>query len=261
MERYYRTLKYAPLTHLHQENWMEHLSLILLWLRVTVKRNLNCPSVELLYGTRISLASQSFFIDHRNFLTLRRFMTVDRLSNLVYKASAKGSNLSFIPILMKSSTYVFVRDQAKFSALQLPYWGPYKAIERHKFFSVRIGKNLVNILLDKLKPGYLDHTWLDVQHTNTWDSSFHTSLDVQPYSESWVRWPKCSHIIPWSIQDIYTYIHILYILAVITVDTHTFICRGLGQRGVTWVDEQESFWKYTKEKDVSPQLRSRDYDI
>ena len=151
MEQYYCSLKSALQTHL----------LILLGLRAVVKLDLNHSSVKLLSGTTLCLLSL-FFLDQS--LKFPDIILVNRISNFAYKQSGKCLNPLYIPTLMKSCTYIFVQDQARYSTLQTQYKRPYKVIERwNKFFSVRIGKNLVCVLLDKLKPAYLLDTSLDVQ--------------------------------------------------------------------------------------------------
>ena len=60
IERFHRSLKSALRAKMNQSNWLEHLLLVLLGLRTTVKDDLKCSSAEMVYGTTLRLPGQFF---------------------------------------------------------------------------------------------------------------------------------------------------------------------------------------------------------
>lgn len=67
VERFHRQLKYALTASTNGRTWVEKLSLIMLALRKTVKEDLKCTSVELVFGTPLALPGQIFSPVSENF--------------------------------------------------------------------------------------------------------------------------------------------------------------------------------------------------
>ncbi|CAI6363078.1 unnamed protein product [Macrosiphum euphorbiae] len=64
----------------------------------------------------------------------------------------------FVSVDLKSSSHVFIRHDAVKKALQMPYDGPFKVIERsEKFFKVDVNGNEKNISVDRLKPAFMPY--------------------------------------------------------------------------------------------------------
>ena len=60
VERFHRSIKSALRARRNQLNWLEHLLLVLLGLRTTVKDDLKCSSAEMVYGITFRLPGQFF---------------------------------------------------------------------------------------------------------------------------------------------------------------------------------------------------------
>ena len=70
-----------------------------------------------------------------------------------------NSRPSHVPNALFSITHVFVRHDAVRVSLQNPFDGPFKVIKRgDKYFKLLIDGRHVHVLIDQLKPAFLDCT-------------------------------------------------------------------------------------------------------
>lgn len=195
VERFHRTLKSALRAVTDQANWLENLPLVLLGLRTAVKDDLKCSSAEIVYGTTLRLPGQFFLQPPQKVLNLTSF--VDRLTanmaNLAYKSPAQVQRQIYVPKLLQTCTHVFVRDLAKSHTLQPAYRGPFKVLERHsKYFVVSINNATQSIAVDRLKPAFLDTTWLSMDTSGITPSAGAPGVVKETVTRSGrrVRWPK-----------------------------------------------------------------------
>lgn len=196
VERLHRSLKASLRAQLMDNTrWLEHLPLILLGLRTTVKRDMECSAAEALYGTTLQLPAQYFFEAPKKVMDMTAF--VDRLTTKMAKMaySPSGSNRNMVPYVPKgleTCTHVFIRDTERRHSLQPPYRGPFKVVERqNKFFKVLIKNEEQNISVDRLKPAALEETYLKVSPPNAMpvDMTLQKVEKKKTRSGRHVRWP------------------------------------------------------------------------
>ena len=64
-----------------------------------------------------------------------------------------------VPQSLKQAKFIFVRRDATKGPLQAPYDGPFEVVGRSaKYFTLRLGTQLDNISIERLKPAYLDES-------------------------------------------------------------------------------------------------------
>ena len=72
------------------------------------------------------------------------------------------SRSSFVPTEVPDTTHVFVCVDAHKSPLQATYQGPFKVLERHaKYFKLDLGNREYTVLIDRLKPAFMDEPLRD----------------------------------------------------------------------------------------------------
>ena len=171
VERLHRSLKASLRAELTGTNWLEHLPLILLGLRTTVKKEMNCSAAEALYGTTLRLPSQYFCEPPKKVMNMKSFVErlTEKMAEMAYSPAGRNrTNRIYIPKLLKTCTHIFVRDTARAHALQPPYRGPYKVIEKHdKHYIVQIKNSLQTISIDRIKPAVLEDNYLEVTPSYT----------------------------------------------------------------------------------------------
>lgn len=60
VERLHRQLKAALTAHLNRDRWTDHLPIVLLGLRSSLKQDLGCTTAELVYGAPLCLPGDFF---------------------------------------------------------------------------------------------------------------------------------------------------------------------------------------------------------
>lgn len=169
VERFHRQLKAALKCHRESEHWSDHLPLVLLGIRSSLKTDLRCSAAELVYGTTLRLPGMFFvplsdtpLVDPADYVqtlksTMRALLPVPTRSS-----SQQDSHVD--PALMENS-HVFVRQDAVRKPLQQPYNGPFRIISRtKKHFTVDVNGRQQVISIDRLKPANIltrIHTTID----------------------------------------------------------------------------------------------------
>ena len=125
VERFHRHLKSARLSG---PNWLDELPWALLGIRTAPKEDLDCSSVELVYGAPLTVPGD--FIanhGHHGFQLQRLRDTVGSLAPT--PTSRHGAVPVSVPADLQRAKFVFVRRDAHRTCLQQPYEGPYRVIE------------------------------------------------------------------------------------------------------------------------------------
>lgn len=159
VERFHRQLKSALKAMPDSIHWAEHIPLILLGIRTSLKSDSSCSSAEMVYGTELRLPG-SFFTSSDQSANTPAAPYVSRLKAVMTQlqpASPRTSSSSpvYVPAELRTCQKVFVRCDTVKKPLQRPYDGPYSVVSRsEKTFTVAIkGKQQV-ISIDRLKPAY-----------------------------------------------------------------------------------------------------------
>ena len=160
VERFHRQLKNSLKASPDATRWTEHLPIILLGIRNTVKVDLNCTPAQLVYGTTLRLPGQ-FFSSSSTTPDLAPSSYADRLQSAMLTlkpvSPRQTSIVSHVPKDLHTCTHVYVRTDAVRKPLQPPYTGPYKILRRHaRHFMIDISGKSASISIDRLKVAYLD---------------------------------------------------------------------------------------------------------
>ena len=109
--------------------WSEYLLIVLLrLLRSTIKEDIKSDTVEMAYGTTLRLPGESFIQPNQKATSISNY--VSRLRQLMAKLSFTltfvHSNLTYLPLIINVSGFVFVCRETIKKSLQPNYQGPYK---------------------------------------------------------------------------------------------------------------------------------------
>ncbi|BHF65921.1 hypothetical protein SprV_0200893500 [Sparganum proliferum] len=145
VERFHRQLKTSLMAQPEPSRWSDHLPLVLLALRSTLKADIGCTAADLVYGTSLRLPGD--YVEQ-----LRSVMR-----NLRATPPRASPANSFIPPNLDKCDFVFVRHDAVRRPLQPPYDGPYRVLRRSAKDVVigRSGKT-DTVSIDRVKPAYID---------------------------------------------------------------------------------------------------------
>lgn len=156
IERWHRSLKQAIRCHT-SVHWTQALPSVLLGLRTTFKKDLNCSPAELVYGEALRLPGQ-FFIpseDGLEFDFLRKLR--DHIAALrPVPTSNQSKERIFVFKDLDQCSHVFLRVDAVKPSLHTPYTGPYEVLKRgDKTFAIRVHDKPITVSIDRLKPAHL----------------------------------------------------------------------------------------------------------
>lgn len=158
VERFHRQLKSALKAQSNPQRWHEHLPIVLLGIRTTVKEDLTCSPAELVYGTTLRLPGQFIApvhteVDPSDYVSrLKQHMS----DCTVTPTRAKQGN-TYVPKDLFDSSYVFVRVDAVRKPLQQPYNGPFKVLKKNsKFFTLDVGGKRDTVSIDRLKVAHIE---------------------------------------------------------------------------------------------------------
>nr|VZH94453.1 unnamed protein product [Spirometra erinaceieuropaei] len=125
--------------------WSDHLPLVLLSLRSTLKADIGCTAADLVYGTSLRLPGD--YVER-----LRSAMR-----NLRATPPRASPANSFIPPDLDKCDFVWVRHDAVRRPLQPPYDGPYKVLRRSdKDVLIERNGKTDTVSIDRVKPAYID---------------------------------------------------------------------------------------------------------
>nr|VZI16988.1 unnamed protein product [Spirometra erinaceieuropaei] len=160
VERFHRQLKTSLMAQPDPSRWSDHLPLVLLSLRSTLKADIGCTAADLVYGT--SLRQPGELVSPSNTLTfLEPCSYVERLRSAMRNLRATPPRASpansFIPPDLDKCDFVWVRHDAVRRPLQPPYDGPYKVLRRSdKDFVIDRNGKTDTVSIDRVKPAYID---------------------------------------------------------------------------------------------------------
>lgn len=122
-ERFHRSLKDALLTGLKDHNWVNKLPWVMLGIRTAPKVDLQCSSVELVYGQPLCVPGD--FVPNTTLpwsATLQRDTLLDNAWLFApVPTSHHGLSLSHITAGLQTANYVFVHQNTQKGPLHLLY--------------------------------------------------------------------------------------------------------------------------------------------
>ena len=154
VERFHRHLKSALRAAGDPNHWSEHLPLVLLGIRTTMKDDSGYSPSCLLYGEDIRLPDETNVTsdqdyDPTNFVSILR----NQLRCMKPAETRVSETATYVPDSLNECKYVLVRVDKVKSSLQSPYEGPYEIMKRlRKYFVLNINGKNKSISVDRLKP-------------------------------------------------------------------------------------------------------------
>ncbi|BHF61905.1 hypothetical protein SprV_0100488500 [Sparganum proliferum] len=155
VERFHRQLKASLRAADDPENWTDHLPLVLLGIRSSLKSNPDCSAAELVFGATVRLPGQMIsptprvaVEDPTNLLhRLRQFLRT--LSPVPPRSSASPS---YLEKDLATCSHVYLRCDRVRRPLEPPYYGPFRVISRGtKNFRIQCGTREEVVSVDRLK--------------------------------------------------------------------------------------------------------------
>ncbi|GFW30122.1 integrase catalytic domain-containing protein [Trichonephila clavipes] len=160
IERVHRQLKAALMPHT-DSSWFEALPVVLLGIRSVFKEDLQSSSAELVYGEPLRLSGEFISPLPTEMQSISTSDFVDRLRTHISRlrpvpASCHARGTPFVFKDKETCTYAMLRDDSIQGALQPPYSGPYRILQRiGMVFVLRIVTKEVRVSVDHLKPAYV----------------------------------------------------------------------------------------------------------
>ena len=182
VERFHRQLKAALSAH-NNASWSEALPFALLGKRNTVKQDLQATPASLVYGATLRLPADlltnapPIATNPSNFAS----RLASHMRSLKPTPTRPASTGAYIPPLLSSAQYVFLRCDAVRRPLQPPYTGPHKVLRRSsKTFVIDVSGREETVSIDRLKPAYVEEP-SSLPPSSTLDSQQTISaIDDQP---------------------------------------------------------------------------------
>ena len=175
VERLHRRLKESILAlgHDEPEKWFWRLPCTLLAIRTTLKPDIGASPAELVYGEGLAVPGtllNESVPDDASQQRLQR-ATAERLRLEVERLQPTSTSNHRrprvqLPENLRTSSHVFVKRGGIVTALQSPYTGPYRVVERMEhYFRVSIpGRGTESISISRLKPAFVDTALEDAGH-------------------------------------------------------------------------------------------------
>ncbi|BHF80885.1 hypothetical protein SprV_0702401300 [Sparganum proliferum] len=160
VERFHRQLKASLRAADDPENWTDHLPLVLLGIRSSLKSDLDCSAAELVFGATVRLPGQMIsptprvaVEDPTNLLhRLRQFLRT--LSPVSPRPSVSES---YLEKDLATCSHVYHRCDPVRRPLEPPYDGPFRVISRGtKNFRIQRGTREEVVSVDRLKAAVPD---------------------------------------------------------------------------------------------------------
>lgn len=161
IERFHRTLKNALKARLSGPDWLTQLPWALLGIRTTPKEGLNTSPAEMVYGEPLTVPGD-FVVPKTTPIPSTQVLSSTRTAvrsflNTDTSTTQHGRRTTFVPSDLRTTQFVFVRNDAHRHPLQRPYNGPYKVINAgEKTFRIDVGGREEVVSIDRLKPAYID---------------------------------------------------------------------------------------------------------
>ncbi|BHF63058.1 hypothetical protein SprV_0200604700 [Sparganum proliferum] len=160
VERFHPQLNTSLMAQPDPSRWSDHLPLVLLSLRSTLKADIGCTAADLVYGTSLRLPGE--LVSPSNMLTFFEPCSyVEQLRSVMRNLRATPPRASpansFIPPDLDKCDFVLVRHDAVRRPLQPPYDGPSESPRRSDKDVVidRNGKT-DTVSIDRVQPAYID---------------------------------------------------------------------------------------------------------
>ncbi|BHF80129.1 hypothetical protein SprV_0702325300 [Sparganum proliferum] len=160
VERFHRQLKASLRAADDPENWTDHLPLVVLGIRSSLKSDLDCSAAELVFGATVRLPGQMIsptprvaVEDPTNLLhRLRQFLRT--LSPVPPRPSVSES---YLEKDLATCSHVYLRCDRVRRPLEPPYDGPFRVISRGtKNFRIQRGTREEVVSVDRLKAAVPD---------------------------------------------------------------------------------------------------------
>ena len=160
IERFHRSLKVSLRARAAGSNWVQHLPLVMLGLRVVPKEDTGFCSAEAVYGSSLCVPGEFLSVPE---LPPDSFLRKIQLAKAGFSSPPPHHGVcpspSPLPSSLIQADFVFVREDASVPSLSPLYRGPYKVLERRdKFFRLQIGDKVDTVSVDRLKPVISDST-------------------------------------------------------------------------------------------------------
>nr|CAH8856759.1 unnamed protein product [Trichobilharzia regenti]CAH8862441.1 unnamed protein product [Trichobilharzia regenti] len=159
VERFHRQLKSSLMAQADSSKWSEHLPLVLLSIRSTVKEDLGCTPAQLVYGTTLTLPGQLVPSNDSTEVNISDFTNrlTQHMLQLRPVAPRQSLHKAQVNKNLLTSKFVFVRVDAIRKGLQHPYEGPFLVLKRtEKYFTLNKHGKPETVSIDRLKPAYTD---------------------------------------------------------------------------------------------------------
>ena len=157
IERLHRQLKAALKARTADAHWMDHLSIVLLGLRVAWREDPDCSPAELVYGSSLRLPGE--FVDPTSGRTAQPTSAFLRdlqqtMQTVLPPPPVYHNNCQhYVPDNLAQTGYVYVRVDNHRSPLQRPYEGPFRIVSiDDKYFTLDLNGRFDKISVDRLKP-------------------------------------------------------------------------------------------------------------
>nr|VZI28875.1 unnamed protein product [Spirometra erinaceieuropaei] len=160
VERFHRQLKASLRAADDPENWTDHLPLVLLGIRSSLKSDLDCSAAELVFGATVRLPGQMISPTSR--------VAVEDPTNLLHRLRQFLRTLSPVPPRpsvsesylekdLATCSHVYLRCDRVRRPLEPPYDGPFRVISRGtKNFRIQRGTREEVVSVDRLKAAVPD---------------------------------------------------------------------------------------------------------
>jgi transposase InsO family protein len=158
VERFHRQLKASLAAHLDPNRWSDHLPIVMLGIRTTVKEDLQCTPADLVYGNTLRLPGE--FVDaSENSSPTSTYVSRLQLamSRLRFMRTRHHQRQEQKSSDLQTCEYVFVHRDAYAKPLTPCYDGPFKVLDRRpKYFVLRRAGRTDTVSVDRLKPAHVD---------------------------------------------------------------------------------------------------------
>ena len=167
VERVHRVLKERLMARSKTPAWMDHLPLVLLGIRTSVRQDLEWCPAELVYGATLRLPGEFLYpADSDSMLSpstafvarLRSALAAMRPAPSVHHRSvsaATATTASGVPQSLSQVSHVFLRVDAVRRPLSRPYEGPFRVLKKGpKTFVLCRGGKAWTVSVDRLKPAW-----------------------------------------------------------------------------------------------------------